>query len=480
MRPPAIRRRAPATLMACVTALLAGVSSAGQAAQPWQDTLELRDGTIHTGVVSLDGDHVLISTAVGQHRIAISQVAQIQSADHAATDKLDEDRVALESLRRASDAFARAADGVRRYEQFIRQFAGSSAAVTAQVDLAIWQDRHARNLTKVATRWLDNQEAASSRLISDNLVELAVGMIALGQYADADRTLADAASAAGGPAELSVRGQFLAAITHWHLGSYPKARTAYDLLIKARPEDPLVRHNLAVIMWRQNQTVAAATQLERALAKFPDDRLSAFQQSLDNAAELINLLETSEKPSAARDNALRRLRARFESQDAKLAVTLAAQGFARWGGSYIPLARREELRRIADAARQTVTDINTRLAAAEARVGEIDRRINDNTSEMRRLEARSYYRTADGQLLRQAMPSVYGELQIDNDRLTNERAIVMADAARFRQDLAAAAAQMPTPTFSGQLVPFGLEAAPTLDAVLGTNNTGQAPTSQPQ
>jgi hypothetical protein len=470
-------RKLPAVL-ALSLAVLASIAASAQNAP--QDTLELRDGSTHTGIVSIDGDHILVTTATGQHRVAVIKVSHIQSVEHTATDKLTEDRVALESLRRAADAFARAADGIRRYEQFIRQFSGSPAALTAKVDLALWQDRHARNLTKVATRWLDAQEAASSRLISDNLVELAVGMIALGQYADADRTLTDAASAAGGPAELSARGQFLAAITHWNLASYPKARAAYDLLAKARPEDSLVRHNLAVVMWRQNQTIAAATQLERALAKFPEDRLSAFQQALDNAAELLNLLETSEKPSGARDNALRRLRARFETLDSRLAVTLAAQGFARWGGSYIPLARREELRRIADTARQTVTDINTRLTAAEARIGEIDRRINDNSSEMRRLEARSYYRTADGQLLRQALPPVYSELQIDNDRLTNERAVVLADAARFRQDLAAAAAQMPTPTYSGQLVPFGLEAAPASDALLGTNNTGQPPTTQPQ
>ena len=445
-----------------------------------QDAVALRHPLVdggpksYTGAVSLEGEMVVVSTKDGRVAIPTTNVSVITTDSSAPVAAMTEDRAALESLRRASDAFARASDGVRRYEQFVRQFSGKPAAKAAEADLAVWRDRASRNLTRAGSRWLEADELAASRSVSTKLTEIAANMLALAQYDDAQRTLDDAAIAAGGVSELSDRAQFLIGVSSWNLGDYPRSRQAFEAVSKSRPDDPLVRHNLAVLMWRQNQLIAAATQLERALSNFPQGRVSAFQQALDNAAELLQLLETVEKQSSMRDAAIRRLRARFDALDARLSVQMATQGFARWGGTYIPIAKREELRAQADSARAVVSDINGRLVAAEKRLGEIDRRILDNNAEMNRLEARSYAVNSSGQQMRLALPPVYRELQADNARLDTERATVLADVLRFRQDIAVAAQQIPTATYSGKLTLFGLEAAPPPLPMIGTEGLGAA------
>lgn len=449
-------------------------------------TVVLKDGTQLSGFIGLVDQKITLLHApdseVDAQLIEPQLVARILSPQ----DVKSKDALALASLRRASDAYTDTQTGITRYEAFLRQFPDSPSAREAQADLLVWKTRQSTGMFRQGAFWVTPQEAQRAKSRAEELASAALELLQLGSAQDAEKTIEQGLRLYPDASGLL----YLKAHVAWQMGQIAEARAALDAAVRFAPDHAPSKNNLAAVLFRQTATTACLVQLETALRLMPQN-----ETILNNAAEMLNTLSVAQAQSPAGQ----KLRATFEQFDAAYSATLvlpatmpaagamqpvSTQPVAlrvRWGGAYIPATRKAEID--AEITRLSVERraLDDRIAQAESRVGQIDRQTADNLAEMRRLEARSYYRTSDGTLVRAALPRVYNDLLLDNERMAAERRTVLADRAAMiaRRDLVDR--DLPRPIYTGQLQFLGPEHLPAwVPADLAAASTQPAtPATQP-
>lgn len=225
---------------------------------------------------------------------------------------------------------------------------------------------------------------------------------------------------------------YLRGVLAFDSGDTPAARQFFEAADRAVPNDGPTLNNLAVVLWRQNQPVAAMARYDSAMRASPGDR-----RVLDNVAAAVQALPVG----AVRTPAVVRAVRRFQEQDAELAKRMAAAGQRRIDGAW---ASDEQVAELSDRQRQVVTALD-QLAAGSAEDG---RRLADLDGRLVALdrERAGVAAAGDGVPVAAPLPDRrrIGAAAAAADGLRADRAVIVArlnlaaaQAAQLRQRLPA-------------------------------------------
>jgi tetratricopeptide (TPR) repeat protein len=261
---------------------------AGQAALR-ADVVQLNDGTTMTGDIKKAPDGWVVTDAHGKTtHVAASAVRSIAPSPRG-IDPKDAAQERLASLRRSVAAFNDTRVVIDRYEKFIELNKAQPIAEDARKELALWKDRQARGMVKVGANWILPEERAKLQEQALVVVDQARTLLKQGKLRDADAAVTRALEVdPTNPSALYVKG-----LIAFRQDQIPVARKAFEGVRDAIPDHGPALNNLAVIMWRQNQQMAAMGVYLQAMQAMPLNK-----ELLNNVAEALNALTDDQRKSA--------------------------------------------------------------------------------------------------------------------------------------------------------------------------------------
>jgi Flp pilus assembly protein TadD len=407
------------------------------------DIVTLTDGTRLEGEIKRVGSEWRVTTPDGQ--VIDLPADKVKSLELKARGGGGE--TGLASLRRSVENLDDLQQIIDRYQRFIEQNKNSPTATEAEKDLAQWQQRQQAGMVKAGDKWVTPAQRDEMRAQILATVSQARDLIKQGRLKEADGIVQEA---------LSVDPQNVSALylRGWLLlnqNQFPAARKAFETVNQLLPNHGPTLNNLALILYRQNQFPAAMNYYDQAMASQPNDT-----RILANIAEALNALPDNAKSSAP----VKKTQQRFEQQQAAIEPQLAQRGLKRWGSVYVTS---EEYDRLQEAEKQLKQKLDAMAAdydKTKERVTTIDRDFDANNRTMRLMEARSQVFNSDGQVVQLPLPQQYYDLQIDNQKLQQERNQALAYLEQLRQAAKLEQQKVPTPRFNGVQQPFGVEATP--------------------
>src|SRR5262249_48546470 len=150
-------------------------------------------------------------------------------------------------------------------------------------------------------------------------------------------------------------------------------------------------NNLAVILWRQNALMAALSHYDQAMLAAPVNK-----EILDNVAEALAGLADDQRKNVIAQRAFRR----FAEQDKRLQEMMAAQGFYRWGATWVDRDAMQHLKDQEQQVNQKLAKANADADAARKQIDSLDHEIASTERSMRQIEAQALYRDGNGNLVR--------------------------------------------------------------------------------
>lgn len=426
------------------------------------DVVHLNDGRILRGDIQREGDEYTITQADGTvTHIPLSSVKRLELSGSQSDATGAAGRLA--SLRRSSESMADIDQIITRYQQFIAQSANAAIADEARQDLQTWIDRRDRGLVNYHGQWVTVHERDALRQQAEDAARQALSDLNAKDTAAAQvqiqKTLA---IDPGHPLALYLQAHILIG-----QNKIPEARKVLDQLAAILPDHAPTLNNLAYILWKQNQLPAALLRLDQAMASAPIN-----QTILDNVAEALLLASAS----MAKSTVVQKTTATFMQQDAQLQAALVQQGLYRWGGSWIDQATFARLQQQQKTVQAKMDEMELQYSDGQMAIAKIDGDIQANERAMRQMDANSYYRDANGWLIRMPLPPLYYQLSLDNDRMTQQRQLLVAKQNRLRQQAEAVKKQLPQPVYSGRILPIGLSGAPVWDDAGSLQNDPADPT----
>jgi tetratricopeptide (TPR) repeat protein len=411
------------------------------------DVLVLKDGTRLVGDVKKgDRGYSLTDTSGKVREFGLDAVKSIEVGAPTTQPKdVEADRLA--SLRRSVEALSDLAAIIERFNRFVQTHQGTAVGAEAEKDLAVWRDRQAKGLVKVADKWVTPQERVDMIGQAVSLADQARQLMKQNRITEAQPLLDQAlAIDPQNPTAL-----YLLGLIQYTQNKIPQSRLSFEAVNKAVPDHPPTLNNLAVILSRQNSAMAALNLYDNAMQAAPGTRAV-----VDNVAEALHAL-----PEPQRQNAVaKRLARRFQDQDAQLQIALGQQGLFRWGATWVDQRTLDMLK----AAQKEIKDKLDKMAAdfdaAKTKVDDYDTQISETERSMRRMESSRYYRDAQGNLFSAPLPSGYYDLQLDLDSLKSDRDKQLKTLDGLRDAAVKIQAQLPVPQFSGVQQMIGPEGAP--------------------
>lgn len=410
----------------------------------WGDVLVKTDGTRIEGDIKREGDSWVVTGRDGQRTVVgPSEVKAIEITGRPGVPA----EAGLASLRRSAEAQSDAAKVVERYKQFIESYKGTPAAEEAKADLAIWEERVAKGMMKIGNKWVDEAEAAAMKAEATDRARQAILALRESRMNDAEQLLAAAVAAdPSNPTAAYLRGILL-----FRQEKLQDARRAFEVANQAAPNYGPTLNNSAVTAFRLNQHALALNFYEQAMITLPLDR-----GLLNNIAEA---LEAS--PDQVKNGAVwKRVKRKFDEQDAVLAQRLAQQGLYRWGATWVNQQTLNELK-AAEARIKTELD---RLAgeydALASRLTQIDAQVSSNEKQLQEIELQSLRYDTNGNVVRLPLPNYYYTLRTQTDTLRAERKDVERRQASVRSAARDVQKQIPQPKYTGIQQLYAAEAAP--------------------
>ena len=186
------------------------------------DIVHLKDGTQVEGEIKKGPDSYRVRGADGTvTQVPLENVASIE-LKAAATPEASLQRLA--SLRRAVENIPDIKTILDRYQNFIQQNAGTPAATQARADVDIWQDRQARGLLKVGSKWMTPDEQADIQRRMGGVAAALRQTMKQGRLKEAgtvlDRAMAD------DPQNVSLL--YLRGVLSYRLEQLPVSRKAFE------------------------------------------------------------------------------------------------------------------------------------------------------------------------------------------------------------------------------------------------------------
>ncbi len=421
------------------------------------DTVHLKDGTSIEGNLSRSGDDWTVTQPDGRVvRVPAGQVksVEIKRSSHGP----DEAASALNSLRRAVDHLDNLDEIIARYDRFLKNNPDTPAAAEAKKDLAQWQDRRRQGMVKYAGKWVTPQQREELAAQSLAQVTEARQLLKQGQLKEAGEHLA--AILAANPQNAAAL--YLQGVLLFRQDKIIPARKAFAAAGELVPNHAPTLNNLGVVYWRQKQPVAALKYYNEAMRSDPHNKAV-----LDNTAEALHALTPDErKTPIARQTAQR-----FQQQDAELTRTLAAEGWHRWGATWVSDQQYQQLKEAEKQVQQQLDALAGRYQSIQDRIRQIDDQIAANNRNINSLSANAYLPDPNGNWIYIGLPPIYYDLQNTNRKLQSERAGEVANLQRLQQSARQIEKQLPVPKYTGIQRLIGVEGTP-----LGQANT---PTTAP-
>jgi len=441
--------------VAVVILLLSGVAGA--------DVVHLSDGSTREGTVKrVAGAYELIRADGTVEQIPAGQVKSIElrrtgapapgattapvSADPSLTPT---DASTLASLRRSLENVTDPKQAVDRLEAFIERNKQSPVAAVAGADLDVWKDRLDRGLVRAGGKWVTPAEHDVLLAHSVGAADEARQLIKAGRLRDAETLLGKLLQ----DDPRNATALYLRGVVTYRTDRIPLARQNFDAVAALVSDHAPTSNNLAVVMGRQNQVPAALNAYDQAMTASPLN-----QAILDNVAEALHSL-----PENLHNNAItRRVSRKFTEQDTLLQQKLAADGWYRWGATWVTQAQLDQLNIVEREIVAKLDKLATDFDVVQNRIRQIELDIESNNRTIRQLEAAQWGRDLSGNPVRFALPDVYYDLAADNKRLAATRAVEVRKLDDLRLTATRIKQQGPQPKFTGVQRIIGEEGAPIL------------------
>ncbi len=210
-------------------------------------------------------------------------------------------------------------------------------------------------------------------------------------------------------------------------------------------------NNLAVVLWRQNQFAGALNYYDKAMLASPMNTVI-----LNNVAEALNATPAAQKGTPVEKKARRH----FDEQDARLQEKMRQTGLLRWGATWVAQNDMDRLLAIQKEADARRAALSNEYDAARGEIERIGKEIEANNRTLRNIEADTWMRDADGRYIRLPYPSIYYELQRDNQRLAGARVELLAKLDSLRAAARQVEEKYPVQRYRGVQQLIGAEGAP--------------------
>lgn len=361
------------------------------------------------------------------------------------------------SLKRSLEIETNPAKAIDRYQRFIDQNPDPAADEAAASEMKIWKDRADRGLVKWGKDWLTADER-TARLAQGTALALdARLMIHDNRLADAEGVLNDVLT--GDPQHVSAL--YLMGYLQFHVGKVPEARKHFTTLQQLLPDHAPTLYDLGLVLMRQKQWGQAMSMFDQAMSAAPGSRFL-----VDNIAEILNQLPDEER----RGTIYQKLLKHYADEEQQVGKEMAKQKKFRWGSGWVDQETHDKLVAAEAEVRKKMIDMDADFKASKERLTDIDRSITHNRQSMDEIESTSYYRNADGQMVRTTLPTVYYDLGREVERLKRERTEVDANIAKLQASAKTIQQQIPKPKFTGVIEPINEDGVPV---------RGLPPTTQP-
>ena len=415
----------------------------------WADVVHLKDGSRLEGEVKKSGDGWAVTAPDGK----VTQIPadRVQSIELVKPKGSDADVAAqrLADLRQSADVLRDIKVIIDRYSRFIDQNGGTPAGAEARRDLALWQERLARGMTKLGNRWVTPEDQAQAQEKALKTTEEARQLVKQGRLKEAEPILQQAlVEDPRGAAALFLRGVLL-----YKRDQFVDARKSFEAVNEIVPDHGPTLNNLAVILGRQKQWGGSMNYYDQAMLAAPVSRVI-----LDNVAEALNALPASERSGIAAQRVARR----FADLDRQLQAQLAPSGQFRWGATWVTQAQLDQLRAAEKEIRDKLDALAAEFDTTQAQITGAAEAISSNDRTMRSIDAGSFLLDANNNPVRVPLPASYYELQRDNDRLSARRQALVTKLDSLRTQAVAVRQRFPVPPYTGVQQFVGVEGAPVL------------------
>jgi Tetratricopeptide repeat len=412
------------------------------------DVLVTSDGIRLSGDIKKTPDGYRITDSDGKTtNVAADKVKSIQLGGQENANVASSAMAGLASLRRSVEYSDNLPQIIDRYQRFIAATKDATTVTEAQKDLAQWQDRQTRGLSKVGSRWVTPTEKQGMADQAGALVDQAYAVMSQGRMRDADPLLTQALEAD----PQNVAAMYLRGVTQYRNDQLAPARKSFEAVNAVIADHAPTLNNLAIILFRQKQAIPACNFLDQAIVAAPVNKVM-----LDNTAEVLNSLtdEQRKNPVAAK------LNRHFAEQEGPMQEIMSRQGMHRWGATWVDDATLERVRAAEKEVKEKITQMQADFDSAKSRYDRIDIDINAQRNYIATIESQTYYRNPDGTLVRIPFPPAYydavrqeQQLEAEKVQLANKLDTMRAAARQVQQDV-------PQPKFTGIQNLIGIEGAP--------------------
>jgi tetratricopeptide (TPR) repeat protein len=430
------------------------------------DMVSTRDGQTYEGTLHRSPGHWTMSLADGSTvNIDPTQVTSISLGSHAQTKIGDVSDSALESLRRSLDAVGDPAAAVIRCKRFIELNPGTDAARAAQQDLAQWQQRLDQHLVRVGTQWVTAEQRDALRVQAALAARQAALLMAQNQPRDAEASLKLASD--DDPDSVSVL--YLRGLMLYAQKELPAARKTFEAVNAQIAHAPTL-NNLAVVLYRQNQQIAALRLYEQAVHLAPLSR-----QLLDNVAEALEALPDEQRTMPA----AMRLQQDFLVQDQQLQVVLAKAGLYRWGATWVDAVQLQHLQDVQRDVDRQLANLQQEMDGYKDRMEQIQRLVADDQQQMQQLlYLQPYFRDGNGQWYQLPPPQQYYDLGANVSKMQIEYGQLKQKLSQYKARAKKIDQQLPVAKYTGNQAMIGVEGLPYEPEIAGSIPPWPAPPPQ--
>jgi tetratricopeptide (TPR) repeat protein len=415
------------------------------------DVITLKDGARLEGDVKKNDGGWTVTAKDGKVlTVPAEQVKSISvggsGAGPTGKDAAAEGMSGLLSLRRSVENVSDLRQIIDRFKKFIGSHKETPAALEAQQDLAMWQERLDRGLVKHGTHWVTADAHSKMADRAQELAAQARDLVQHGLVQDADLILQQAL----GADPQCVPALYLRGVVLYQQNKIPDARKMFEGVNGITSDHAPTLNNLGVILWRQSAQGQALSYYDKSITAAPGDKFI-----LDNIAAALAGVSDGQRKSKIWE-ALHR---KFTEQDAHLQELMAAEGWYRWGTAWIDEAAMQKIR---DKQNEIDDQIAAVLESVKNEREEL-RQVDDRLASVQERIHRIFMNTPvpfKGPWIRMPFPPVYFELQEEEAGLKFQRAGLVPKVDAADAQVERLRSQLPQPSFAGTQKVIGVEGTP--------------------
>jgi tetratricopeptide (TPR) repeat protein len=432
-----------------VIALFAGICSSFLMIGASGEVLLLKDGSKLEGTVTRTADGYEVKDTAGKVvHIDAGDVQSIQIGSSRAVGAVEiESR--LVSLRHSVENLADLGIIIEDYRHFIDEYKDTPVAAEAQHDLAVWQQCRDEHLVKLGPRWVTQQERDQIRQQSAVQMTLARDLVNMAKPRDADALIQQVlVTDPGNPAA-----SFLEGLLQFERQDMPSARKNFEAVLVTMNNHAATLNNLAIILWRQNQAIAAVNSYTQAMLAEPQS-----QTILDNVAEVLHLL-----PANLRQNpAAKRAAQIFAQQDAELQKQMVMLGLHRWGAVWVDAATFDQLQAVQKEVDDAVGKLSSQMDDLRQQISHLDTEIQQNQQEIYNIQRSSYTTDSKGHIIYFNTTGQTSAIQTSIDGLQRNKSDDQTKLASLQRDIEKEQSKIRTPKYTSIQKMIGIEQTPGL------------------